>query len=1047
MSQNFPFVFGAGGGQPPPVPQPQQHDQNQSPQNLLPQPQNQSAMAQQAAFQQNGQLSGMDMSALDGISPHQLAAIARLFQSGALLPPPPELSAPASTAAQGQAPAFQEPQRVQASIQEQDVDMDKDEGEIDEDEAENVKDERGFLHPPPTGPRNPNVKQRGPQLSQRKPSPRPPVPDNKRKASLPQQPLSSQTAEPQQRQPKDEKDIEAKSFVLALLKAGYSFEDLVKETGNPKALVRLFNQLRLDVPSEFVANSPKQTNGDVASKPAAKSAPPPKAPPPAPAKPLDRSEYLARLQAAKNKKAEVTSSAPTAETASDKAVEAPKQDMEGAQASKPQVEAPKAKPKTQDKTALARQRLEALKAAQAAKQISAANPPIPASKSSPVPKPVLPATTNRQSLSSPSHAGLGAGLEAVNSNISGTASFVQPTTMHQPQETAPPPPVRDVPPAAPARSLSGLPGLYMFDQGQSAPSKEGLQSTTKPHSSTAFPSSVQQPTSQAGLINPPAPTVASNIPRKRPVAMDFDPYATKPKRPFGLSRGNSAEESVIITISDDEDDDADDEMDTDSGVPVKPATTSFREAAPLRDHPVRPPFQTQTQTSGQSTPGASTPGGAAYAQRMKDIEKMKRKIAEAEKRRQANGKTPTLPKSGPGPSAIRSDAPSPTPYGSSGSTPKVVDVPLSLETSHDGLMHTGSPMAATQQEKVSAERPMSAATLARHQEKERLKQRLLELQGDEFKDISEAVEAATEDPESTQGLSADHASSLVEVKATPTVEETQMQSGTSEVPKQQLSEEGEMSDDSGSNFYGPDDNEEPQARKRAAGAEAQAVSQISTSGSMTDGEEPLESDQPSAVGVSQLSQPPMKSPIGTPFSGPIQQDSEMAEAEPESSVPNQPVVEDDEEDQSDDMSQGSSFGDSAEGEEDTQDLDAPLMNRQVDTNAGDNAASFATNMDQDDVSDNGDSSAESDDYDPASAVPMDLSSEGEDDEGKNADGMAISGASTTEPATKDDAPDDGLAPELQPPTEQQSGTPEQVRRHPSHDRPRLIGQVGITPQL
>ena len=181
MSQYPPFVFGAGGGQAPPA-LPQQQSAAQQPNGTSGglQPQAAPIPAQQSAFQQNGQVSATDLAALQGISPQQLAALFRVFQSGKF-DPPPELPtvnsalAPTTTPQeQLQASGIQAPRLMDALAQEQDVDMDRDEGEIEEiEDAEptSVKEARGFLHPPPTGPR----KLHAPQLHQRKSSPRAPI--------------------------------------------------------------------------------------------------------------------------------------------------------------------------------------------------------------------------------------------------------------------------------------------------------------------------------------------------------------------------------------------------------------------------------------------------------------------------------------------------------------------------------------------------------------------------------------------------------------------------------------------------------------------------------------------------------------------------------------------------------------------------------------------------------------------------------------------------------------------------------------------------------
>ena len=85
----------------------------------------------------------MDMAALEGISPERLAAIARLFQSGALHMPPPasSVSAPAAPAAPSASTSLQAAPSARQYHQPEttptarvDVDMDTEEGEVDESE-------------------------------------------------------------------------------------------------------------------------------------------------------------------------------------------------------------------------------------------------------------------------------------------------------------------------------------------------------------------------------------------------------------------------------------------------------------------------------------------------------------------------------------------------------------------------------------------------------------------------------------------------------------------------------------------------------------------------------------------------------------------------------------------------------------------------------------------------------------------------------------------------------------------------------------------------
>ena len=1064
MAQNIPFIFGAGGGQPPPsLPSQQQQYPTQTPSN--PQPQAALTMAQQAAFQQTAQLAGIDMSVLNGISPQQVAAIVQLFQAGALRPAPPELSAPAPapsllppTVAQHETPEVQGPIYYAHTItQEQDIDVDKDEGEIEEIEPDNTMTERGFLHPPPTGPRNPNT-------NKRKPSPRPPIPTppvDKRREPRPQQPPAPQVNGDANVATQESKAVAVKTFVLALHKEGYTFDQIAKEVGSPQALTYFYTQIGLEVPAQYSSNPKAQTNGNVTTKPPVKRPAPAK--PAAPAKPQDRSEYLARLQAVKNKKAEPTKATTAAPKVDDNPKGVPKPEVQGTQDSSTKDNANKTNSKAVLKTALVRQRLEALRAQTAAKQNAALQPTAGVTMASPVSKPEMLASSNREATSRPSHAGLGAGLEEAATKATQMSSFAPPqppsTSEHQMQGMQSTQPVISPPPPTPRRSMSGLPGLFMFDQStqvQQPSASAPLQSPATPQQlSGPFSShktNLMAESPQALAEVPTAAPTGVNMPRKRPVASDFDYPASKPKRPFGLSRGNSADESVIITISDDEDDDADDEMDTDNALPPsrsKAPTSSFREAAPLPEFRQRPAFQ--TQVSGQSTPGRSSPGGVTLEQKNKEIEEMKRIIAEKEKRwKNATSKALSAQKPGMAASVTRSDAPSPAANGSSGSTPKVMDMPLISGGGVEGLVQSGS---TGQPAETTSDLLASAASSARRQEKEQLKQKLRGLQQDEFNDINEAVEAAIDEAEPIEDLSANTLETVVEVESTPVVQETQAQTVAAENMNTVEIEEGEISDDSLFNFYSPDGAQSAPAAESAAEDGRKVGSQASTASES--GDEEMHDTQPDVgleVSQSLLNSP--QSPMETPLPESIQQDADMGDTDqntgievsqpmlelPESPIetqlsdsvpwngdladlvtdsmaPSQPMVQveaQDEEEDSDSVSD-----DPESDDEDSQDLDQIPPNRQ------NNAA--AEGLYQIEESSPADANAESEDYEPSSPIHMEATPEQESQGAEIAMPTAVSGASMIEPATKDDAPDDDLAPELQPPTEQQPEVATQVR--------------------
>ena len=1026
------------------------------------------------------------MSVLDGISPDQVAAIVRLFQAGALRPAPPELSAPAPSllppaALQHEALEVQAAQyHQQTYAQEQEIDADKDEGEIEEIEPDNTMTGRGFLHPPPTGPRNPNA-------NKRKPSPRPPIrtpPVYNEPESRPQQPPAPHVNGDANGAALENKDLVVKKFVLELVKEGYSFDAIAEAVGSPHVLAHLFTQMRLEVPAQYSSSTKAQTNGNATTQQPVKRPAPAKSA--APAKPLDRSEYLARLQAARNKKVDSTTVAAAAPKFDNKPNDVAKPETQSDQASSTNANPNNATAKAEVKTALVRQRLETLKAQHAAKQNAA-----DVSLSSPVQKSTMLTSSNRQPASSPTSTSLGAGLEDAATRAAQMSSFessqLPPTSMHPTQGIHSTQPVISPTPPTPTRSLGGLPGLFMFDQStqvqQATPQATYPSPTTLQQPPAPFSSYKTNPMAQSSQVPADIPTATPtglSIPRKRPVASDFDyPATTKPRRPFGLSRGNSADESVIITISDDEDDDADDEMDTDNAPPRSRApTSSFREAAPLRDFPQRPAFQ--TQVSGQSTPGWATPGGVTYEQKRQEIEEMKRMIAEKEKRKNANGKVSTPQKTGMAASAVRSDAPSPAANGSGGSTPKVAGVPLTSRGGFDGLVQSGSQMRTTDHmaEPLVEVAPTSAATFARHEEKETLKQKLRDLQRDEIEDVNEAVEAAADEVGPIEETSANHAGTQVQVESTPVVLETQAENVMGDDPNILETEEGEISDDSLFNFYSPADaqgapmGESDAGDEPNAGSQAPTVSDLSGDKDMTDPQQdadlqesqavldPIETPLPDSIPQDihmadphpntglQESQGGLDLPeslMETQLSNSILQDTDMAEDELYTPAPSEPAIEIEIERQDEDEESESASEDSVvpsppvfnvEENDEEDDSDSVLEDSQPDDDDSQdldqrpkpqiNAAD--ANSSQDQATDSSEAHAGSEDDEPSSSIPIEATPETKNQVGKSATPAAESGASTTEPATRDDAPDDDLAPELQPPTEEQSEVSNQVRQ-------------------
>ncbi|KAK0363169.1 hypothetical protein LTR02_012855 [Friedmanniomyces endolithicus] len=300
-------------------------------------------------------------------------------------------------------------------------------------------------------------------------------------------------------------------------------------------------------------------------------------------------------------------------------------------------------------------------------------------------------------------------------------------------------------PPTPGRSFSSLPGLFMasapvlptpsFQQpplpshAKPLPKPAPPPSTIVPISITAatapaLPSFAAQRTAPRPALSPYAsspiasPGPLSNLARKRPVAADFDNDQARsaPKRPFsfGQSRSNSESERLVIEVSDDDDDEEDD-MDLDP-TPVEVYPRGTTNGLPPRPSGSLPGLTTRSNLPFPPPAFGST---VDIAGKDKAIAEMKRKIAEREAQQaqlrglKANGRlaasantsgknTPLVPP----PTPLTIDAVAADPGGA---------VPPSISA---GIK---SPLSAT------AERTLSAAGIAREQERMRLQQRFDEL--------------------------------------------------------------------------------------------------------------------------------------------------------------------------------------------------------------------------------------------------------------------------------------------------------------------------------
>lgn len=201
----------------------------------------------------------------------------------------------------------------------------------------------------------------------------------------------------------------------------------------------------------------------------------------------------------------------------------------------------------------------------------------------------------------------------------------QSTVGTQHPSELPPPKLTSPVPIANKQAMPSIPGLFLAS-GQNAPQ------------------------SPASHINAPN-TVQNGTQRKRPVASDFDrPSSTASfhKRPFGQ---NINDQPLVIDVSDDDSDDGNySEMEVDhlqivssGNHPQNSASTAkakaIRDLPPLSDFPPRKQFPTPSST--MSTPSAPQPPKTSVNKpedlhkKELEIQEMKKKIAEAERRKRA----------------------------------------------------------------------------------------------------------------------------------------------------------------------------------------------------------------------------------------------------------------------------------------------------------------------------------------------------------------------------------------------------------------------------
>lgn len=751
----------------------------------------QAASGSQMTPSQTAALQGVDMSVLAGIGPEQLAAIAVLFQSGALQMHP---QMPAATSGTTSVAPLQN-----ASAGGGDMNTRVSHRHHAVSEGNLASGAEGLLHAPLMDSRSRSASPRDSQhgVAQQK-SGQKSEQDNKQDTVLKQ---SADTAQASQMNHRTNggrathKDTAAQVFVKEMLKAGKTFDELAALVGKPKTLRRMFEELGLprsghdelaasseparaqssnvlssldnQTATSFLGSRETTTASNIRTPQAEKAAGAAKAPA------SSRGDYLARLRAAKNKKDAVVSQAAAASVRPTNSASPSSQpvtksnslstsathrlqpqarstsslsgaranDLNGAGKS-PNVADVQSKPPTMDKglpdtsrpeetiqasctptgdkrveqTALARQKLEALRAQQAAK-LKNGVVSHKAPRASPVATTRSP-TSNRTKGPPPSSIGsLGAGLSDIPSRVSEdleshtesreASAIAQPSSSTLQMHQAPAPSV-------PVRSFGGLPGLFMIDTPELRPSPGILQKTSGSVANAFEPTSdsgINMPTqsrsiTDEGISTSSMSNTATNsavIPRKRPVALDFEEALFKPelpKRRFGESRTSLEDKALIIEVSEDGGSDSEDEAYAlQSRVVATPSTSArpkqLRDIGPLRDFPAKPNFQVQL-----STPG--TPSELTYEQKMKEIEAMRLRIAEVEKKQKATAKAPAIAAG----SGNNTELPSKGSSSTSGSRPATTESPVS-----------GSMQSTTVNSRS-----------ARQQEMEKLKRRMLELE-------------------------------------------------------------------------------------------------------------------------------------------------------------------------------------------------------------------------------------------------------------------------------------------------------------------------------
>ncbi|THW80097.1 hypothetical protein D6D19_00701 [Aureobasidium pullulans] len=550
------------------------------------------------------------------ITPQQMAALLTHLQAGTFpFPPPPPPPPPPPQTFQPNAAFAPVPFPPHVPTQTpvgqslptptavpSHMDIDREEGE--------VSDVSGRPSRVPTAPGSKKRKSRASQLAHRTAPHQPSTPSTLAKNN----PDVSQVSLQQKRDA-------VLPFIAALHQEGFTFDEFVREGFEENLLRQVYQDLQISTAQEqaLSAQAPlaETAPAKIVTSPVAQ--PSPVAPvkevkPVVPAKqvaPMSRQDYLARLQAAKNKKAEAVPSKQPVQSAKSATPPAKEEIVTPPVAIPAQAQSkpPPTSNKQSQTTELIRKKMEALKATQR----RLANSGTPASPAS-IALPTSNATLQSQPKPTPTSPSNSFGKTPLASSQSAIGSLI--------------------------------PGLRMSTATAKSPQPQPqVQSAL-----SAAPSFSSASTNSSNTSTPqPSTTASASVARKRPVASDLNEAQVindhRPfKRPFGRSRHNSFDGGMIIQVSDDEDTSDDDDELRSAKPPVKASAIltgqrdkNIRDLPPLRDFPQR--SAAFTNQSGAPTPPLGTPGISSEAEELRrkelEINSLNQRIKDFEKRKAA----------------------------------------------------------------------------------------------------------------------------------------------------------------------------------------------------------------------------------------------------------------------------------------------------------------------------------------------------------------------------------------------------------------------------